>query len=84
MPNQKIVQIDPAHCGCTECMIHLYVPLDMASYEQVKKMLKGKLSDATSEEFIQKDDGIWARWSHLRWDKGFERPVYDRTHQDWS
>jgi hypothetical protein len=45
------VQIDPDTCGCTECLIGLYVPLGQATTEQIKAMMRGELSNATSEVF---------------------------------
>lgn len=37
------VAIDPAGCGCTECITGQYVPLDQATAAQVYAMLKGQL-----------------------------------------
>jgi hypothetical protein len=45
------IQIDPAGCGCTECLTGEYVPLDRATDAQVFALLRGELSDATSEKF---------------------------------
>ena len=47
----RVVQIDPVGCGCTECIVGEYVPLDQATDEQVAAMLRGELSDATGERF---------------------------------
>jgi hypothetical protein len=55
----KAIAIDPVGCGCTECLTGEYVPLDRATPKQVKKMIKGKLRDHTSEAFeithVQRD-----------------------------
>lgn len=45
------VQIDPVGCGCTECLTGEYVPLDRAATDQVFAMIRGELSNATSELF---------------------------------
>ena len=45
------VQIDPAFCGCTECLTGEYVPLSEASDAQIFALIAGTLSDATSERF---------------------------------
>lgn len=63
------IQIDPYECGCTECLIGMYVPLEMATYKQLKKMLKGKINDATSNEFEFKDGWINSKWHGLSWHK---------------
>ncbi len=47
----KPVQIDPRGCGCTECIIGEYVPLDEATTGQVLALMNGELGNATSEEF---------------------------------
>jgi hypothetical protein len=41
------VQVDPIDCGCTECGIGLYVPLNYASDEQLLDLVLGRLSNAT-------------------------------------
>lgn len=41
------VQVDPPGCGCTECLTGEYVPLDMATADQVRRMIDGELNDAT-------------------------------------
>lgn len=45
------IQIDPPDCGCTECIIGMYVPLDSATDKQMRKMLAGKIRDATGQTF---------------------------------
>jgi hypothetical protein len=45
------IQIDPAGCGCTECLTGEYVPLDLATAEQMQAMLAGTVRNATSEDF---------------------------------
>ena len=52
------VQIDPAGCGCTECLTGEYVPLDRATAGQVFRLIKGKLLNATDERFIVDVDYI--------------------------
>jgi hypothetical protein len=43
----KVVQVDPIDCGCTECGIGMYVPLNYANDEQLLALTMGHLSDAT-------------------------------------
>lgn len=43
--------IDPAGCGCTECLTGQYVPLDQATPTQVLKMRIGQLRNNTGEDF---------------------------------
>lgn len=63
-------QIDPNGCGCTECLVGEYKPLEAASYEEVFAMLTGKLSNATGEpfrvEYIRKIV-ITGEYSGLTW-----------------
>lgn len=71
----KPVQIDPAGCGCTECLTGEYVPLDRATPKQVRKLLAGKLADATSEVFSVEGTYPHRRFvtalnSHLTWTWG--------------
>ena len=35
--------IDPAGCGCTDCIVGEAVPLDRATAHQIKQLLAGKL-----------------------------------------
>jgi hypothetical protein len=54
MPFARTIQpvaIDPPHCGCTECLTGEYVPLELATHEQVVLMLMGKIRDNTSVDF---------------------------------
>lgn len=39
--------IDPADCGCTECLTGEYVPLNQASREQILQLARGKLGNNT-------------------------------------
>lgn len=47
----KPVQIDPPGCGCTECQIGLYVPLDQATVHHIRRLFRAELSNATSRAF---------------------------------
>lgn len=67
LPEKRPIQIDPYDCGCTECIIGLYVPLQEATYKQLLKMFAGKLMDATSNEFMFADGWIYSRWHGLGW-----------------
>jgi hypothetical protein len=68
--------IDPQGCGCTECLVGEYVPLERATNRQIQRMLKGKLDDHTGERFTKtithypgagKDVTVAAEYSGLSW-----------------
>jgi hypothetical protein len=42
------IAIDPAGCGCTECLTGEYVPLDQATDAQLAAMLRGEIRDNTN------------------------------------
>ncbi len=52
----KPIAIDPEGCGCTECLTGLYVPLEMATGRQIRKLLKGRLHDHTGERFFVNEE----------------------------
>lgn len=39
----KVIAIDPPGCGCTECIIGEYVPLESANDQQVLGLLTGRI-----------------------------------------
>lgn len=39
------IAIDPPGCGCTECIIGQYKPLDEATQEQIVDMLTGRIGN---------------------------------------
>jgi len=39
----KVIAIDPWDCGCNECMAGEYVPLHLATDEQIGDLLAGRL-----------------------------------------
>lgn len=43
-----LLAIDPTNCGCTECLVGDYVPLDRATTDQVQALFLGIISDHTS------------------------------------
>lgn len=47
--HEMIKRIDPAGCGCTDCMTGYSRPLGQASQRELVQMLTGKIQDATSE-----------------------------------
>lgn len=56
----KVLAIDPYHCGCTECIIGEYVPLEQATDDQLIAMILGELANHTGYEvtdFFVNDDG---------------------------
>jgi len=71
---EKLVQLDPVGCGCTECLIGLYKPLDSASHAEVRAMLDGALGNATSEKFRYADGKIVAKYSGLEWQPSASEP----------
>ena len=62
--------IDPVGCGCTECLTGEYVPLDRATREQVRAMLKGKIQDNTRERWVRKVEvtGTYSGYT-VRWER---------------
>lgn len=44
------IAIDPPYCGCTECLTGEYVPLDLASTEQIVAMAMAHLVNNTERE----------------------------------
>jgi len=46
-----VIAIDPKGCGCTECLVGEYVPLQRASKQQIAAMLRGDLYNHTSATF---------------------------------
>jgi hypothetical protein len=49
MPNPRA--IDPPGCGCTECLIGEYVPLDRATNTQIRQMTAGEIADHTGGDW---------------------------------
>jgi len=47
---ERVIAIDPSGCGCTECMVGEYVPLDQATAEQVVDMLAGSVRNNTCRD----------------------------------
>lgn len=43
----KLRAIDPTGCGCTECLVGEYRPLDQASEAEIKALFLGLLRDHT-------------------------------------
>ena len=61
------IAIDPPGCGCTECMIGQYVPLDQATGQQVLALLAGKLHDHTDRD-MEFTATIRAKGTELSWE----------------
>lgn len=71
MVAMRVIAIDPPFCGCTECIVGDYVPLNEASPAQIFLMLMRKIRDNTSAEIISLDIvskivvfGAWTRGSY--------------------
>lgn len=41
------IQIDPPNCGCTECLIGQYVPINHATSRDFDRFVAGVVSDAS-------------------------------------
>lgn len=66
------VAIDPPGCGCTECLTGEYIPLDQATEEQVRKLVKGKLVNHTDTGRLVKRTVIEDAWTgqvYAEWKK---------------
>lgn len=89
--DRKLVAIDPPGCGCTECLVGEYVPLDRASDEQVAALFRGELGDNTNRVWqIQQrldlrgeaEGGFTASADGRTWDiSGFALPVPVKRYQ---
>lgn len=50
-PNHTIQRLDPPTCGCTDCLTGYSRPLDQASAVLIRRMIKGRVQDATGLTF---------------------------------
>jgi hypothetical protein len=41
----RLIAVDPPECGCTECLIGEYVPLDMATSAHIRALFRGDLKN---------------------------------------
>lgn len=41
--------VDPANCGCTECLTGQYMPLDQAEAQHIADMLAGNIANNTGQ-----------------------------------
>ncbi len=62
----KIKRIDPVPCRCLDCVTGYSIPLDMATQKQLKKMLKGKLINATGYDLEDFEVRVI-----LPWERGY-------------
>ncbi len=54
--------IDPEGCGCTECIIHEYYPLEDATPAMLRDMVAGYIGNNTYEEYwitFERNGGSW-------------------------
>lgn len=73
----KIIALDPYDCGCTECITGLYVPLVNATIKQLKKAIKGKISNNTGFSINQ----LKLLKAHMEVDGYVDMSRYD--HPNW-
>lgn len=45
--DSKILAIDPTGCGCTDCIVGTYIPLNAATKDHVQAVMLGMISDNT-------------------------------------
>jgi hypothetical protein len=50
--DQTLSAIDPATCGCTDCIVGYSIPAGQATQKQLRRMVKGQLQDRTSTPYI--------------------------------
>lgn len=55
---RRYIAIDPPGCGCTECLTGEYVPLDMATDEDVELMFLGVIGNNTGYVWAEKPEGF--------------------------
>lgn len=59
-----LTAIDPTGCGCTECLIGEYVPLDKATDTDIQRLFRGELRDNTDTRWtITEVGGLISRFS---------------------
>lgn len=57
--DSKLIAVDPNGCGCTECMMGEYIPLDRATNQHLRDLISGKLrnhTDVNLEDYDNDDD----------------------------
>ena len=62
----RLIAIDPIGCGCTECLTGEYVPLEMATADQMRAMLMGTVRDHTEELFCYYKGKLTC--GHMEWE----------------
>lgn len=55
----KLLAIDPDNCGCTECLIGEYRPLNQATDEDIKALFRGEIRDHTSTHWWIEQNQPW-------------------------
>lgn len=60
--DSKTLAIDPSGCGCTDCIVGIYVPLNYATDDHIQALMLGLLRDNTGTTFniTANDDGTYA------------------------
>lgn len=49
--DSKVLAIDPSGCGCTDCIVGVYVPLSSATDDHMQALMLGIIGDNTSDLF---------------------------------
>lgn len=49
--DSRVLAIDPTGCGCTDCIVGIYIPLHQANGDQIQALLLGVVNDNTGTHF---------------------------------
>lgn len=75
--SKRPIAIDPVGCGCTECITGEYMPLDLAGFWELRRLLNGKIGNNTGIDV----EG-WVRSYKFRMPRAFQREV--ETEEVWD
>ncbi len=57
--DSKLIAVDPNGCGCTECLVGEYIPLERATNQHLRDLISGKLrnhTDVNLDDYDNDDD----------------------------